>query len=172
MHEEKKLFSVYVHIRSWLKEGVEMRLMFLLHSDLWWMRCVTVFSLLSSTSVVVLLCTVGKSQWCSGQQETTCRRDVAAWFCAHTKQMLVWWELAKQHVVFHCLLIILWSHVLYWPQSFVAKAARCLCWSRRLMKRNTLKDFPASKCWNKWVSELECMKGLGCVYLFACKRSQ
>lgn len=47
-------------------------------------------------------------------------------------------------------------YVLYWAQPFVAKKkkkkAHGLCWSIRLVKRTVLKEPPASKCWNKWVS--------------------
>lgn len=54
-----------------------------------------------------------------------------------------------------CWYKLLWSYVLYWAQPFVAKKkkkAHGLCWSIRLVKRTVLKEPPASKCWNKWVS--------------------
>lgn len=45
-------------------------------------------------------------------------------------------------------------YVLYWAQPFVAqkKKAHGLWWNIRLVKRTVLKEPPASKCWNKWVS--------------------
>lgn len=162
-----------VYIGSCLKESVETRLVFLLHSDLQWTHCNHFFF---------------AQQFLCGSAPVHSR-----------KKAMVFWA-TRNHIQKRCNCLVscpykanvgvkgtcqaacclsLFSgtnsfdqHMLYWPQSFVAKAAHCLCWNIRLVKRSTLKEFPASKCWNKWVSETEYMKGLGCVCLFPYKHIQ
>lgn len=159
---------------SCLKESVETRLVFFLHSDLQWMHCNHFFvakqflcgsAPVHSRKKPMVFRAMRKHIWksCDGLVSCPYKANVDV---MGTCQAACFLSLFVGTNSFD-------QHMLYWPQSFVAKAAHCLCWNIRLVKKSTLKEFPASKCWNDWVSQPEYIwKGWPVVISFCARTIQ
>lgn len=146
---KKKLFSVCVcvYIGSCLKESVETRLVFLLHSDLQWMHCNHFL--------------FAKQFLCGSAPVHSRKKPIMFWAtrshirkrcdclvsCPYEANVGV---MGTCQATCCCSLFVdacsFDQHMLYWPWSFVAKAVHCLCWNIGLVKWSILEKFPACKC--------------------------
>lgn len=134
---------------------------------------VTICSLLSSSSVVLLLHSSEKASGVSDNKKPHPEEMQLPDFMPIQSKCRCHRNLPSSVFSFIvCCTNSFDQHMLYYPQSLVANAAHYLCWNIWLLKKRTLKWFPANKRWNECDLEPEYIKGLCCAYLSPCKHIQ